>query len=90
MISCLVDIDSNQGLHVEPLEKMGSVWLGNKSFLLQVQAVHIQTWRPVISIGYQNLSGATSHNLLAHTFTTDIELAPRSGNRVRWLIRTLK
>jgi hypothetical protein len=90
MISCLVDIGSNQGLHVEPFERMESVLQGSKSSLLLVLAVHIQTWRLEISIGYQNLSAAMSRNLQAHIFTTDIELAPRLANRVLWWIPTLK
>jgi len=90
MISCLVDIDSNQGLHVEPLERMESVLQGSKSSLLLVLVVHIQTWRPEISIGYQNLWVARSRNLQVHTFTTDIELVPRSVNHGLWWIPTLK
>jgi hypothetical protein len=84
MISCQVDIDSNQGLQVEPLEKMGSVLQGNKSSLLLVLAVHIQTWRLEISIGYQNLSVVMSRNLPAPTSMIGIEPVPRSANRVLW------
>ena len=90
MISCQADIDNNQALHAEPLERMESVLQGNKNSLLLDQVVHIQTCLHEILIGFQNRSGARSHNLQDLTFMTDIVPAPPLVNRVLSLIRMLK